>query len=155
MLIVSAGWPSSCTSVSCVIPRTCSITVLDVLPRSSRTCEIGAEDLHVEGALETGLRLVDRVFRRLRVVERDPREDRRASCSTASMNAGLACGTVPVHVVVRLQADVELGIEEAGRVGAVIGAAVLVGDDRDFGKASAGSSGSAARCGDDSSNEIV
>ena len=153
--IVRLGCPSSCTSVTCSMPGTRSMHRLDLrAPSASSSGEVGAEDLHVERALEPGLRLVDRVLGRLRVVERDARETPRASCAIAAMSSSFAWIRA-VPLAVRLEPDVELGVEESGRIGAGVVAAVLRRDDRDLGKAAAGSRGPAARCFDDSSNEIV
>ena len=60
-----------------------------------------------------------------------------------------------VPLAVRLESDVELGIEESCRIGAGVVAAVLRRDDRHFGKALRESSRICGTIFDDSSNEIV
>ena len=49
--------------------------VLDLFAVLLEDGQIRTEDLHVQGALETGLRLIDGILGGLRVVERDPGKD--------------------------------------------------------------------------------
>jgi hypothetical protein len=89
--------------------------------------EVGAEDLHVERALEASLRLVDGVFRGLREVEGDSRESLELPLDRRDQ---LRLGVIwPRPLPVRLEADVELRVEEARRVRAVVRPSVLVRDD--------------------------
>ena len=94
--------------------------------------QIGAEDLDGQGALQARFRLIHRVFRRLGVIEGDA-----GKCLELLVDgldqAGLgAIGAGPLRV--GLQIDVELDIEKAGGVRAVVGPGQFGGDRGDFGE---------------------
>ncbi len=88
--------------------------------------EVGAEDLHGQCALQTGLGLVHGVLGWLCEVEDDTRE----SLQLLFDRVGQCCFVlvVPVPLVVRLQPNEELVVVEACRVGPVVGPPQLVGD---------------------------
>ena len=117
--------------------------------------EIGAENLHGEGALEAGLRFVHRVLGRLGVVEDDA-----GKCLQLLLNrvdrAAASCGSPrPRGIVVRLQTHEVLVVEEADRIGAVVRAPELVRHGRHLRKAQQDRPAPAAPSFDASSKEIV
>jgi hypothetical protein len=88
--------------------------------------EVRPENLDVERALESGLRLVHRIFRGLGVVERDSGKAVEQDVERVNQRRLVADGTLPL--VVGLEPDIELGVEEAGRVGPVVRPAMLRGN---------------------------
>ena len=94
--------------------------------------EVGTEDLHREGALQSRFRLVHRILGRLRVVEDDAGERLELPADGVD-ELGLGANRAgPLRV--RLQADEELVVEETGGIGAVIRPSQLVRDDGDLRK---------------------
>ncbi len=108
--------------------RSVGENVFDLGSLGGQQVEIGAVDLYRQRALQAGFRFVDGVFSGLSVVEDNAGEgvelllDR---LDEARLGMDFA---VPGGVVIRLEADVEFVVEEAGGIGAVVGAAKLVGD---------------------------
>ena len=127
--------------------------LLDGLALLLQRLQVGAEHLDGERAFQAGLRLVHRVFGRLGVVEDDAGKGRELLVDRVDQSGLVAIGAVPLRV--GFQADVEFDVEEAGGIGAVVGAAEFRGDRGDLRK---GCAGSARTCGAifaDSSNEMV
>ncbi len=114
------------------MPRTRSRICLISLPFCCSVLQIVAENLYRQRALQAGLRLVDRVFRRLRIVERDARECREFLVDRRDQRRLVAIASRPFRV--GLEADVELDVEKACRVGAVVGTAEFRGDRGHFGE---------------------
>src|SRR6185312_1642905 len=106
--------------------------LLDFFPLFLEDVEIGAEHLHIERAFETGLRLIDGVLGRLRVVERDAGESLELLIDRVDEILLAAIRSRPL--VVRLEPDVKLGIEEAGGIGPVVRPTVLRADDGHLGE---------------------
>ena len=114
---------------------------------------VGAEHLHVERALEARQRFVDRVFGRLRVVEVMP--GKTASFFWTACDQLVLRAVAAMPFAVRLESDVELGIEESRWIGAVRRRARAPRRRRSLRERLAASRESAERSCDDSSNEIV
>ena len=80
MLMVRLGWPSSCTSVTSRDAAHVLQHCLIALPFCSSVLRSEPKTLTASALFRAGLRLVHRVFRRLRVVEDDAGKRLRASC---------------------------------------------------------------------------
>ena len=92
-VIVRLGCPSSCTSVTCLMPGHLLDDRLDLrVPSSSSTSRSVPKIFTSSDALEPGQRFVDRVLGRLRVVEGDARETPTAS-SASRRSARPSSGT--------------------------------------------------------------
>ena len=99
----------------------------------SSTLRSGPKTFTASADLEAGERFVHGVFGGLREIEDDAGVGRRACCSTSSTQIvlGVDGALTPGLVVVGFEADVKLAIEEAGGIGAVVGAAEFGADDGD------------------------
>ena len=95
-------------------------------------CEVGSENLDGEGALQAGFGLVHGVLGGLGVVEDDAGEGCELLLNGFDQLRLGAEVAGPGLVVIWLQADIELVVEEAGGVGAVIGAAQFIGHGGDL-----------------------
>ena len=115
------------------MPRHAVQHPLDRPPLRLQHLEVGTEDLHRQRALEPGLGLVDRVLGGLGVVEGDAGKGGELLVDGLDQLGLAVIAAVPLAV--GLEADVELGVEEAGRIGAVVRPPVLGGDDGDLGEA--------------------
>src|SRR5579872_4418706 len=109
-----------------------SESVLDLDGLVLKDVQVVAVDFDGERTFQAGEGLVDRIFGRLRVVENDPGEGRELFVDRVDQFFFIAEISVPNVVFVRLKPDVELAVEEAGGIGAVVGAAKFRADDRDL-----------------------
>ena len=127
MSICTVGWPSEVNTARSVTPRTEASTDLILAAVSVDDLEVVAEQLDRVLALHAGHRLGDVVLQILREVEFDARKFR------LQLRQHLVGQTFLVdlrrHSLSRLERREELGVEEAGGVGAVVRPAVLR-DDR-------------------------
>ena len=114
------------------MPRTCLQDLLDGFALLLQRIQIGAEDLDGQSALQAGFRLIHRVLRRLGVVEIDSGECLELLVDGLDQPRLGAVGAGPLRI--GLEIDIELDIEEAGGIGAVVGPAEFRGDRGDFGK---------------------
>ena len=96
---------------------------LDRLTLLLEGVEVRTEDLHCKRAFQPRLRLVDGVLGGLRVVERDARKGTELFVQRGDQLSLVVDRTAPLRI--RLKPDEEFGIEEAGRIGPVIGSAML------------------------------
>ena len=107
------------------MPRTCCRMCFDGLALLLQRLQVGAEYLDRQRALQAGLGLVHRVLGRLGVVEVDARKCLQLLVDGRDQRLLVAVWAVPLRI--RLQADEELDVEEAGGVGAVVGTAEFRG----------------------------
>ncbi len=107
-------------------------SVLDLNGFVLKYVQIFAVNFHRERTFQSGQRFIHGIFGGLRVVEDDAGEGGQALVDRFGQFILVADIAVPGFVLVRFESDVELTIEEAGRIGAVIGAAQLRADHRDL-----------------------
>ena len=105
---------------------------LDGLALLLKNLQIGTEHFDGQGALEPGFGFVHGVFRRLGVVEGDAGKAFQLAVDRRDQVRLVAIGTVPLRI--GLEADIELDIEKAGGVGAVVRPSQFRTDGGDFGK---------------------
>src|SRR5262245_30096871 len=106
--------------------------LFDFLRGLSQHNHVIADQLHRVLAFDAGYSFLDVVLDVLREVEVDARKFRLQSC--VDLLDELVLGHTLAPLLGRLQRRKELGIEEACRIGAVIGASLLGHDGLDFGK---------------------
>ena len=102
------------------------------LPFLLQGIQIGAENLDGQGAFQAGFRLVHRVLGRLGVVEVDAGKGLELLVDGLDQPGLGAVGAGPLRI--GLETDIEFDVEEAGRIGAVVGPAEFRGDGGDLGK---------------------
>ncbi len=106
--------------------------LLDRLALLLERVEVRAEDLHRQRALQAGLGLIDRILGRLGIVEDDAGKGFELVVDRRDQRRLGVILAVPLRI--GFEPDIEFGVEETRRIGAIVRPAQLGCDGSDFGE---------------------